>query len=256
MGNVAWVWLLLISVSQLAQSSETARSHWQRPNGDDKNFKETYSIGDSLQIQWAGWDSSYTNQWMNNETKANLYVNAWNSDYSSFSKILTSSNDISTHGSYDWKVEIDDKYLSDTKEYGFTFIPDGMVYSTDGYRIYSPGIRIQSKSATSSFTPTNVPTTTSKALSSGTDGLSTGAKAGIGVSIGMVGLALLTTFGFFLLRWRHRPSSREVTGVRESSHLGSAQTPADGFYQKAKPPPQELSIGSESPAELASTLER
>ncbi|KAK4958693.1 hypothetical protein LTR66_013113 [Elasticomyces elasticus] len=186
---------------------------------------------------------------MNNETKANLYVNAWNSDYSSFSKILTSSNDISTHGSYDWKVEVDGKYLSQTKEYGFTFIPDGMVYSTDGYRIYSPGIRIQSKSAT-------LPTATSKSASSGTDGLSTGAKAGIGVGIGMGGLALLTTLGFFLLRRRHRPSSRELTGVRESSDLGSAQTPADGFYQKPKPPPQELSIGSLSPAELASTLGR
>lgn len=124
-----------------------------------------------------------------------------------------------------------------------------MVYSTDGYRIYSPGIRIQSKSAT-------LPTATSKSASSGTDGLSTGAKAGIGVGIGMGGLALLTTLGFFLLRRRHRPSSRELTGVRESSDLGSAQTPADGFYQKPKPPPQELSIGSLSPAELASTLGR
>ncbi|CAG8152508.1 unnamed protein product [Penicillium olsonii] len=249
MANVAWVWLLLISVLQLAQSSETARSHWQRPDGDDKNFKEVYSIGDLLQIQWAGWDSSYTKRFKNNETQAKLYVNAWNSDYSSFSKILSSGNDISTHGSYDWKVEIDDQQLSQTKEYAFTFIPEGMSYSTDIYRIYSPGIRIQSKS-------TNLTATTSKAASSDTNGLSTGAKAGIGAGIGIGGLALLTTLGFFILRWRRRPSSRGVTGVREYSDPGSGQAPTDGFYQKAKPPPQELSIESVSPAELPSTLRR
>ncbi|CDM38552.1 unnamed protein product [Penicillium roqueforti FM164] len=115
-------------------------------------------------------------------------------------------------------------------------MPNGKRFTTHGAKISSPGIHIQSKSITSSSTLPAIPTMPSKAVSSGTHRLSTGAKVGIGVSVGMGGLALLFIIGFLLLWWR-QPSSREVTGVIEASEPGSVQILDNGFCQKTRLPP-------------------
>ena len=80
MANLEWIWLLLFSLSQLVQSDEYPVDNWQTPNEHMADFKETYSVGDTIIIEWAGWDSFYTENLMQNKTKANLYVNSWSDE--------------------------------------------------------------------------------------------------------------------------------------------------------------------------------
>lgn len=90
MAQLAWIWLVLVSVFQVAYSKETDRSHWTEPDGSkDGNFLTSYHPGDSIRVGWVGWDSSFTDRLMDKSSKANLYVNAWNSNYSSFVKIIS-----------------------------------------------------------------------------------------------------------------------------------------------------------------------
>lgn len=89
MANLAWVWLPLIAVLHVVHA-ETARSHWQVPNGHSGiNFEETWYIGDTIHVRWAGWNSTFTSDLMDNTTEAQLYVVAWNPDYSSYSSLLS-----------------------------------------------------------------------------------------------------------------------------------------------------------------------
>lgn len=89
MAKLAWVWLLLISISQPAQGDEeNASQNWLNPNGHDENFKDIYTIGDPVTIRWTGWDSAYTDYYMDSKTIANLYLTSWNSSDYSYSRIL------------------------------------------------------------------------------------------------------------------------------------------------------------------------
>ncbi|KAJ5932633.1 hypothetical protein N7516_007122 [Penicillium verrucosum] len=253
MANLAWVWLLLISVSQVAQSA-SGRTVWRTPSGNNKDFVTTYYIGSTLTIDWSGWDPSVLDRDMNGTSEADLWVNAWNTDFSTWSKkISTSTIDVSYSGTFNWKVAIDEEALSDTNEYGFTFKPTGESFAPTEPRLYSPGFHVMpnkttstSTSATSSIlTSSSTPTTTpsSEAASSDTSGLSTGAKAGIGVGVSVAGLAVLSALGFLLFRRRQRSSPQEMTGSRDQAPDGSS-------YMKAKPAPQELFT---PPSELEST---
>lgn len=89
MANLALVWLLLISVSQVAQSAPS-RTVWRTPSGNNKDFVTTYYIESTLTIDWSGWDSSVLNRDMNGASKADLWVNAWNTDFSTWSKKISS----------------------------------------------------------------------------------------------------------------------------------------------------------------------
>lgn len=79
-----------------------------------------------------------------------------------------------------------------------------------------------------------------------TDGLSTGAKAGIGVGSGVAGLAVFAALGFLLFRLRHKPSSQAMTGSLEISdayqvpELASMDRAELQGYHEVKPAPQEL----------------
>ncbi|KAJ5181689.1 hypothetical protein N7449_011836 [Penicillium cf. viridicatum] len=247
MANLASVWLLLISVSQVAQSAPT-RTVWRTPSGNNKDFVTTYYIGSTLTIDWSGWDSSVLNRNMNGTSKADLWVNAWDTDFSTWSKkISTSTIDVSYSGTFNWKVAIDEEALSDTNDYGLTFKPTGESFAPSNPRLYSPGFHVKSSETTStstlasSSTPTTTPT--SEAASSDAGGLSTGAKAGIGVGVSVAGLAVLSAFGFLFFRRRQRSSPQEITGSRDQAPDGSS-------YMKAKPVPQELFA---PPPEIEST---
>ncbi|KAJ5742495.1 uncharacterized protein N7511_011514 [Penicillium nucicola] len=242
MTNLTWAWLLLISVFQVAQSAPT-RTVWRTPSGNNKDFVTTYYIGSTVTIDWSGWDSSVLNRDMNGVSKADLWVNAWNTDFSTWSKkISTSTIDVSYSGTFNWKVTIDEKALSDTKEYGFTFKPTGESFAPSNPRLYSPGFHLNSNETTSTSTSANSSiqtslstatiTQTPEAASSDTGGLPTGAKAGIGVGASVAGL-VLSAFGFLLFRRRQQSLPQEMTGNQDQATDGSS-------YMKAKPAPQEL----------------
>ncbi|CAI7613917.1 unnamed protein product [Penicillium palitans] len=253
MANLAWVWLLMISVSRVAQSAPT-RTVWRTPSGNNEDFVTTYYIGSTLTIDWSGWDSSILNRDMNGTSKADLWVNAWNTDFSTWSKkISTSTIDVSYSGTFVWKVAIDEDALSDTNEYGFTFKPTGESFAPSNPRLYSPGFYVKSNETTStstsatsfipmsSTTPTSTPT--SEAALSDMGGLSTGAKVGTGVGVSVAGLVVLSALGFVLFQRRLRSSPQEMTGSRD-------QAPDYSSYIKPQPAPQELFA---PPPEIEST---
>jgi hypothetical protein len=78
MATLKWAWVLLLSVVKVAQSDETARSNWIVPDGsNEKDFQQTFYNGEKVHLQWAGWDSYYTDSLLDGSLKANLYVVAW-----------------------------------------------------------------------------------------------------------------------------------------------------------------------------------
>lgn len=69
--------------------AEDFQDHWLVPDGSKADFSETFYNGDSLRVQWAGWDPSFVKRNLNGANNANLWVVAWNSDTSSFSRYLS-----------------------------------------------------------------------------------------------------------------------------------------------------------------------
>ncbi|KAJ5615421.1 hypothetical protein N7537_000535 [Penicillium hordei] len=249
MANLSWAWLLLISVSQVVQSAEPARKRWNKPDGNDDNFVETWYIGDTVKLSWSGWDKDQRDRTIEGLDEAKLYVNAWNPDYSTWSKVITANASIDRGSSFTWTIDIPDSTLSKTKEYAVTFIPMNQTdHKYTGSRLSSPGFRIQSKSTTTSSASVTAFATTSKTASSlsepspsHTNGLSTGAKAGIGVGVSIAGLAVLIALGFLFVRRRHQASSQDID---------SAKATGDGYNHEAKPVTYELFT---TPAELPGT---
>lgn len=188
---------------------------------------------------------------------------------------MTASRDISSNGYFNWTIDIDDKSLSETKQFGFTFIPTGHAYSIKGPRMYSPGINVypenpattsgsssptstsessSTSTATSSdtkATDTATDTTTSNSASSGTSGLSPGAKAGIGVGVSVAGLAVLTLVAFLILRRRRQSSMQQGQTTKFSELGGGATVVSGGGYQH----PGHHPGSNSSPVELASTVD-
>lgn len=78
MVTLTWVWLLFLLVLQVARSDETDRNNWIVPDGsNEKDFQKTFYNGDKVQLQWAGWDSYYTDSLLDGSPQANLYAVAW-----------------------------------------------------------------------------------------------------------------------------------------------------------------------------------
>lgn len=94
MANLSWIWLFLISVPQLVRSDGSRRERWEKPDGKNaENFKETYYLGDTIKIEWKGWNTTESTRFIDkdtNEPMAKLYVNAWNPDYSTWFENLAS----------------------------------------------------------------------------------------------------------------------------------------------------------------------
>ncbi|CAI7613061.1 unnamed protein product [Penicillium viridicatum] len=212
MAKLSWIWLLLISVSQVVRSDGTRRDRWVKPNGENiENFKERYYIGDTLNIEWKGWNTTETEGFVmkNGETRAKLYVRAWDPGYSSWSDFRTSNVNIASGGSYEWKVDVPDDVLFCSSRFAVTFIPnDQNDFSFTGPHISSPGFGIpgfyvDTKSTTTSSISVNASTTTSTSstearASSSTSELPTGTKAGIGIGVSFGGLAVLAALAFLM----------------------------------------------------------
>jgi hypothetical protein len=114
----------------------------------------------------------------------------------------------------------------------------------------SSGTSTNAASSTNTPTSTNTSTSTDTAISGNTagpdtsnasaqskqaSGLSTGAKAGIGVACGIVGLAAIV-FALLYFRARSRSSSGALLGLAGSSTVDEA---AKGYYAPPTPP-QEM----------------
>lgn len=71
--------------------AEDLQSHFQIPDGTLVDFTETFYNGDTLELQWTGWDSYWTDPTIGSAT-ANLYVASWNFNVSDYSRILACKN--------------------------------------------------------------------------------------------------------------------------------------------------------------------
>ncbi|KAI1504538.1 aspartic peptidase domain-containing protein [Biscogniauxia marginata] len=75
-------------------------------------------------------------------------------------------------------------------------------------------------------------------------GLSTGAQAGIGVGVGIAGVALIGAIGFFFLRRRKASKNADST---DSASYNAQAAPQHGYYMPVKPPMSpDMADGSHS----------
>ncbi|KAJ5173347.1 hypothetical protein N7492_005940 [Penicillium capsulatum] len=207
MAQLAWVLLILAAAVQVVRGAdEDFQIHFEVPDGSKEDFEVTFYNGDTENLKWAGWTQGWIDDYMNGIKSATLYLVAWNADVSDYQRPISTVSDITKPGSYPWTFDISDKDLAKTNRYCLTFIPEDYSYTTNQYQMYSKGFNVRNKeNSRASATPTAV-----KPVASGSGGLSTGAKAGIGVGAGVGGLAVLAAIGFFVIRRLRRPSSPEA----------------------------------------------
>ncbi|KAJ5348450.1 hypothetical protein MYU51_016931 [Penicillium brevicompactum] len=200
--------------------AEDLQSHFQTPDGTLVDFTETFYNGDTLDLQWTGWDSYWTDQTIGTAT-ANLYVASWNFNVSDYSRILAASIDVSVTGGYSWKININPDVLAINPEYGLYFVNTDTVFG-DAPTLQSRGFHILEKSTTSSAVPsatsskavststgpTSTPTNTaSSGTSSNSEVLNRKQAAGLGVGVGVACTAIFVGLAYMFLRRRRRKSS-------------------------------------------------
>ncbi|EED17790.1 conserved hypothetical protein [Talaromyces stipitatus ATCC 10500] len=213
--------LLLAAISPLFQTvtAVTVQSYWKIPDGNQSDFASTYTEGNILPTAWNGWDSSWTNYYLNGTTIADLWVTSYNFKQYQYSQYPTGNVNISQAGSYNWTIDVTSTGLANTAEYVLRFIQPGQTYNSSALQISSTGFIIlpsqvtttttttptststqASTSTTSVITLTPTTTTTSAAVDPSSSVLNSGAKAGIGVGVAVGVIGILAFLAFILRR--------------------------------------------------------
>ncbi|OKL59379.1 hypothetical protein UA08_05252 [Talaromyces atroroseus] len=226
-------------------TAQTVQSSWAVPNGSLSDFAQTFTEGKAMPIAWDGWDSGWTDEFLDNDTVADLWVTSYNYAQYEYSQYLVGNVNISVAGSYNWTINVNSTSLSNTAEYVFRFKPPQSTYNVSSDQISSTGFIVVSKDTTTTTTATtSAPTSTttsassttaatatasatatsSASASSSSSGLSSGAKAGIGVGVSIGAIAILTALAFL---FRRRNLTRK-----------SAAAPVAPAVSLASPPPQ------------------
>ncbi|KAK2744796.1 hypothetical protein FQN55_006552 [Onygenales sp. PD_40] len=195
---------------------------WGVPDGGQPDFTATLRNGQSVPFSWKGWNSTWTDEYLDGKTTNDLWVTSFDYAIAPFAELLAQGIDISNAGSFTWTIDIPDDSLSETAKYVARFKnaadpPDS--YNHPSPQLSSPGFIIVNdaksstttvSSATSSSAPAassattsiNTPSTTSLPQDPESSGLSTGAKAGIGIGAAVGGIAIIALVVFIFLRRR------------------------------------------------------
>ncbi|KAK2766601.1 hypothetical protein FQN53_006661 [Emmonsiellopsis sp. PD_33] len=238
---------------------------WRVPDGQKGNFALTVQHGQTVPFSWSGWGSQWTDPFLNKETTNDLWLTSYDYDISPFSKLIGEGIDISKAGSFAWSIELPDDMLFKTTKYVLRFknaVSPRTFYNHTSLQIASTGfIVLNTKKATtttssssSSSSSSTLSTTTSSTTTSATpppqepeaSGLSTGAKAGIGVGSVVAGLALIALIAFALMRRRSRKGQQTTTTEASdyySKHISEAPDSSKHFSEA----PDDLSM---APVEL------
>ncbi|QDS73447.1 hypothetical protein FKW77_008789 [Venturia effusa] len=251
---------------------------WKVPDGTSPDLSLTFTNGVTLPLSWNNWSSpSYIDA---STTLVDLWATSYDYNINKYAEILKESIDLTVAGNFAWTIAVPDKYLSVSAKYVLRFKEPAAKYSADTADLSSPGFLVlkatnslsttkspsiipTSTSTSSSITATSVttsqPASTTPAASASTDppattpmvasqqqlGLNTGAKAGLGVGISLVVLAIVALVAFLLRRRKIPQQPVESPVYMEEKSPGGA--PAEAWVE-----PVELSGGRVSvrPSEL------
>jgi hypothetical protein len=191
------------------------------------------------------------------------------------SNLCIAEIDLTVVGNYAWTIAIPDKYLSTSAKYVLRFKIPATSYTPDTAQLSSPGFLVlraatpssssttstSSSASRSSALPSQSTSTTSTAQSSSSatapagsliasqsdKGLSTGAKAGLGVGISLGVLAIGALLGFVLARRKRQQKLGESPVYTEEKRNDDGAVTAPYALE-----PAELHGGGRSsyPAEL------
>ncbi|QKX60972.1 uncharacterized protein TRUGW13939_08118 [Talaromyces rugulosus] len=268
--------ILVIASFERLVATKTAQNYWTVPNGNQPDFSQTFSNGETLPIAWNGWDSEWTGYFLDGATVANLWVTSYNYQAYQYTQELSKDVNISLDGSYTWTINVSATSLANTAEYVLRFMRPYDTYNSTGLQLSSRGfiilpagssttssstmslttttssqttMAVSSTSTSILTTPTSSPTTITSASAS--TGLSVGAKAGIGIGSAVGGVALLGILGLaFRRRYTQKAPPPPQTG-RLPDYYNNGMQP---IFNDPKPMyPQELPAYSE-PVELDSRV--
>lgn len=205
----------ILSVLSLLASQTHAKDFWIEPPEEQTDLTQTFPANVPLEIQWSGQpaltdiDPTMWNSTTTDTVLFDLYVTSWDgkSDFtsliaSSFStsrKFSTVTNrrigdvNLTNAGSVRWDVSIPQDQLAIDQDWVLRFFAGPGFHTgfpSRGFLVQGSSVvtTSTSSSATSSATFSNTPTIAPPQMS-GSSGLSTGAKAAVGVVIPVVILA-------------------------------------------------------------------
>ncbi|KAK2811473.1 hypothetical protein FQN50_002096 [Emmonsiellopsis sp. PD_5] len=204
---------------------------WGVPDGSQPDFTVTLRNGQSVPFSWKGWNSTWTDEYLGGKATNDLWVTSFDYTVAPFAELLAQGIDISSSGSFTWTIDVPDDSLSETVKYVVRFKnaadpPDSYTHSSP--QLSSPGFiivkdaksttttssSISSATSSSATNSINTPSTTSLPQDPDSSGLSTGAKAGIGVGAAVGGIAIIALVVFvFLRRRRGKEQAPEYHGM-------------------------------------------
>lgn len=218
---------------------------WNVPNGQEPDFSSTFDAGDSIPVSW--------NQYGNGSVEEYDALDLWvtTADYSvhpyaqlldgifSFVRCVSrigSNNKFAENlslnqgGSWTWTINIPTSQVQIDAKYVLRFKPISSprsYYNASSSEVSSPGILILqagSPTTTSSTSSSALNTSRTSAMptTTGSNGLGTAAKAGIGIGVSAAALLSLGGFfAYFLLKRRkcRDPESQPAHGKPTESTL-------------------------------------
>ncbi|KAG4432644.1 hypothetical protein IFR05_011869 [Cadophora sp. M221] len=246
---------------------------WKVPDGTLPDLSQQFTTGNTLPLSWNAWNlDQYVNATKN---LVDLWVTSFDYSLNAFSQRIARNLNLTTAGNFAWTIEVPDtnlaisaKYVLRFKEAASSFEIDSGELSSPGFIILRAGIpttstsntrtssaSISSSPVSSSFSSSSLPSPTPSTLAEtpvsqqtlGSGGMTTGAKAGIGlgVSLGFLALCGLAYIFFFKRK-----------GIKHSGPAETSQS-VEADYKKYGAPatPAELAGLSQGPLELEASRE-
>ncbi|KAK5044877.1 hypothetical protein LTR84_010415 [Exophiala bonariae] len=223
--------LLLVSFSE----AQTVQDLWISPASPE--FSTNLTVGETYELKW---DSSLADQFATfAQTVDPSNTDLWITDYNLhvYSKRIAARQNLNSITTLSWKVDIAADDIAATNQWVFRWLEQGVDYADTTDQISSPGFYVQEditaavtrSSTIIGATYTSETPVTSSAISAASNasaseasagsvassnignGLSTGAKADIGIGA-VLGAALLLGLGWFLAR----KAGKFKTGVTDT----------------------------------------
>ncbi|KAH7409455.1 hypothetical protein BKA64DRAFT_720727 [Cadophora sp. MPI-SDFR-AT-0126] len=245
---------------------------WKVPDGTLSDLSQQFTTGNTLPLSWNAWNSDqYVDATKN---LVDLWATSFDYSLNAFSQRLAKNLNLTTAGNFAWTIQVPDTSLAISAKYVLRFKAAASSLEIDSGELSSPGFIIlraiisttstpdtrtssvatSSNPVTSSFsgstlaspTPLNPTATPVSQQTSGSGGLTTGAKIGIGlgVSLGILVLCVLAYILFKRKGTKYSPPT-DISQIEEADYKKYGSTPN----------PAELAGLSQGPSELEATRE-
>jgi len=233
---------------------------WDVPDGKATDLSQTFTNGNTLPLSWNNWSStSYIDTF---KSHVDLWVTSYDFNLNQYAYTLKTDIDLTVPGSFGWTITIPDKYLSVSAKYVLRFKAPASNYNASSPQLSSPGflvLKAAASSSSSSSSSSSVSTSSSTATSQSSiasstpaattnstqngplaesqpsGGLSTGAKAGIGIGISLAALAAAAILGFVL--WRRK---KQRVNEQPLEYVPEKDKEIDNMRHPNSGPPSEL----------------